>query len=159
MPEKPTEIVIPREKALFRLDRRGRWCNAFGVFRNRRISDYFHSAIRRDEGGYFVYQESDSRIEKVYFPYEDTALFVMDVVMGDEIHLLLNTHLQLPLDPTALFVSDDSLYMTRAGERIKFSERALLKLADVMDFTDQGYFIRVFGRRHRIPEARGTEDP
>lgn len=157
MPEKPTEIVVPREKATFRLDRRGRWCNAFGVFRNRRISDYFHSAIRRDEGGYFVCQETDSRIEKVYFPYEDTALFVVDVVMTGDILLLLNTHLQLPLDPTALFVSGDSLYLTRNGERIKFSERALLKLADVMDFTDQGYFIHVCGRRHRIPEASGSD--
>ena len=158
MPEKTTEIVVPKEKALFRLDRRGRWCNAFGVFRNRRISDYFHSAIRRDEGGYFVCQETDNRIEKVYFPYEDTALFVVDVVVADEIRLLLNTHRQLPLDPAALFVVDDSLYLTRDGERIKFSERALLKLADVMDFTDQGYFIHVCGQRHRIREAHGREE-
>lgn len=159
MPEKPTEIVVPKEKATFRLDRRGRWCNAFGVFRNRRISDYFHSAIRCDEGGYFVCQESDNRIEKVYFPYEDTALFVVDVVMADEIRLLLNTHRRLPLDPADLFVSDDSLYLTRDGERIKFSERALIKLADVMDFTDQGYFIQISGRRHRIRETRDSEDP
>jgi hypothetical protein len=156
MPEKPTEIVVPREKALFRLDGRGRWCNAYGVFRNRRISDYFHSAIRRDAGGYYVCQESDNRIEKVYFPYEDTALFVVDVVMAEEIRLLLNTRRQLPLDPAALFVSGDCLYLTRGGERIKFSERALLKLADVMDFTDQGYFIRVCGLRHRIRQAPGS---
>jgi len=158
MAEKPTEIVVPKEKATFRLDRRGRWCNAFGVFRNRRISDYFHSAIRRDEGGYFLCQESGKRIEKVYFPYEDTALFVVDVVIADEIRLLLNTHLQLPLDPAALFVSGDSLYLIRNGERIKFSERALLQLADVMEFTDQGYFIHVFGRRLRIREAHGSKE-
>jgi hypothetical protein len=158
MPEKPTEIVVPREKAVFRLDRRGRWCNASGVFRNRRISEYFHSSIRRDAGGYFVCQESDNRIEKVYFPYEDTALFVVDVVMADEIRLLLNTRRQLPLDPAALFVSDDSLYLTAEGERVKFSERALLRLADVMDFTDQGYFIHVFGQRHRIREIPGREE-
>lgn len=158
MPEKRTEIVVPKEKAAFRLDRRGRWCNAFGVFRNHRISEYFHSAIRRDEGGYFVYQQSDTRLEKVYFPYEDTALFVVDVVMTDEIRLLLNTHRQLPLDPETLFVSEDSLYLTFDGERIKFSERALFKLADVMDFTDQGYFIHVLGRRHRIREACTGEE-
>jgi hypothetical protein len=158
MPEKLTEFVVPREKAVFRLDRRGRWCNASGVFRNRRISDYFHSSIRRDAGGYFVFQESDNRIEKVYFPYEDTALFVVDVAMADEIHLLLNTRRQLALDPGALFVSGDSLYLTAEGERIKFSERALLKLADAMDFTDQGYFILVCGQRHRIREDHGSED-
>jgi hypothetical protein len=158
MPDKPTEIVVPREKALFRLDSRGRWCNAFGVFRNRRISEYFHSAIRRDEGGYYVCQENNNRIEKVYFPYEDTALFVVDVVMTGELLLLLNTRRQLPLNPAALFVSGDSLYLICDGERIKFSERALLKLADVMDFTDQGYFIHVCGRRHRIRETPGREE-
>jgi hypothetical protein len=153
MSTKPIEIVIPRENAVFRLDHRGRWCNAFGVFRNRRISDYFHAAIRRDAEGYFVCQERDNVIEKVYFPYEDTALFVVDVAIAAKITLHLNTHRQLPLVPAQLFVSGDSLYMTAGDERIKFSESALMKLATVMDFTEDGYFIRIGGCRHRIREA------
>lgn len=155
MPEKPTEIVIPREKAVFRLDGRGRWCNAHGVFRNRRISDYFHSAIRRDESGYFVCQERGDHVEKVYFPYEDTALFAVDVDLAAEIRLRLNTRRELVLDPADLFVAGEGLYMTCDGERIKFSERALLKLAEVMEFTEEGYFIRVNGRRYRIRETGG----
>jgi hypothetical protein len=157
MPEKPVAIVIPREKAVFRLDGRGRWCNAHGVFRNRRISDYFHSAIRRDEGGYFLCQERGDRLEKVYFPYEDTALFAVDVEVAADIRLRLNTRREMVLVPEDLFVAGESLYMTRDGERIKFSERALLKLAEVMDFTEDGYFIRVRGRRHRIREAEGRK--
>jgi hypothetical protein len=157
MPEKPVEIIVPREKAVFRLDGRGRWCNAHGVFRNRRISDYFHSAIRRDEGGYFLFQERGDHLEKVYFPYEDTALFAVDVEVADDIRLRLNTRHEMMLDPKDLFVAGESLYTTRDGERIKFSERALLKLAEVMDFTEDGYFIRVRGRRHRIREADGGE--
>ena len=155
MPEKPTEIVIPREKTVFRLDGRGRWCNAHGVFRNRRISDYFHSAIRRDEGGYFVCQEHGDHVEKVYFPYEDTALFVVDVDLAADIRLRLNTRREVALEPADLFVAGDSLYATLDGERIKFSERAMLKLAEVMEFTENGYFIRVSGRSHRIHEAGG----
>jgi hypothetical protein len=150
MSTKRTEIVIPREKAVFRLDRRGRWCNEFGVFRNRRISEYFHASIRRDANGYFVCQERENFIEKVYFPYEDTALFVVDVALGPEITLHLNTRRQMRLDPVQLFVADDSLYLNAGEERIKFSERALVKLAEVMEFTDQGYFIQAAGRRHRI---------
>jgi hypothetical protein len=156
MPTRPSEIVIRRENAVFRLDRRGRWCNQFGVFRNRRISDYFHAAIRRDAEGYFVCQEHEHCIEKVYFPYEDTALFVVDVVLGAEITLHLNTRRQLVLDPAQLFIAEDSLYLTAGDERVKFSERALMRLAETMDFTNEGYFILIGGRRYRIPEnSRG----
>lgn len=153
MSTKPSEIVIRRENAVFRLDRRGRWCNEFGVFRNHRISEYFHASIRRDAQGYFVCQERDNVIEKVYFPYEDTALFVVDVAIGDEMMLHLNTRRQLPLVPAQLVVADDSLYMVDGDERIKFSERALMKLSAVMDFTEDGYFIHVAGHRHRIRDA------
>jgi hypothetical protein len=155
MPTERSEIVIRREDAVFRLDRRGRWCNESGVFRNRRISAYFHAAIRRDAGGYFVCQERGHGIEKVYFPYEDTALFVVDLTLGAEISLLLNTRRQLVLDPAQLFVADDSLYLTAGEERIKFSERALMKLAERMDFTDDGYFFLAGSRRIRIRADRG----
>lgn len=154
MPTEPHEIVIRREEAVFRMDRRGRWCNEFGVFRNRRISAYFHAAIRRDADGYFVCQERGSCIEKVYFPYEDTALFVVDVALDAEITLHLNTGRRLALDPVQLFVVGDSLYLTAGDERIKFSEGALVRLAERMDFTDEGYFIRAGGRRLRIREDR-----
>ena len=150
MTDAPTEIVIPREKAVFRLDRNGRWRNASGPFRNRRIIDYFNAAIRRDEGGYYVSQQRDHIFEKVYFPYEDTALFVVDVQLGEQITLVLNTQRSLPLETDRLWIENDGLYLTDAGERIKFSDRALLKLADRLDFEQDAYFIRAGGGRHRI---------
>lgn len=157
MPEKPIEVIILKEKAVFRLDARGRWCNIHGVFRNRRISDYFHASIRRDEGGYFVYQERGDIIEKVYFPYEDAALFVVEVEVGAQPRLRLNTRREVLLDPENLFVAGESLYMAQDGERIKFSERAMLKLAEMMEFTDEGYFITAQGRRHRIREIAAED--
>jgi len=149
---KPPEIVIPRENAVFRLDHRGRWCNAHGVFRNRRIIDYFHSAIRRDEGGYFVCQERENVIEKVYFPYEDTALFVFDVILSESAGLVLNTKEKISLSPEDLFIANDCLYLRRGDERIKFSERAMMKLADALEFADGAYCLRIAAGRFRIPE-------
>ena len=146
------EIVIPRENAVFRLDARGRWCNRHGVFRNRRICDHFHAAIRRDAAGYHLRQELPDRVEKVYFPYEDTALFVVQVALGDPVELTLNTRRRVALDPALLFVRGESLYLTLEGERVKFTERAMLNLAEAMEFTPEGYAIRTGERVHPIPE-------
>jgi hypothetical protein len=146
------EVVIPRENAVFRLDARGRWCNRHGVFRNRRICDHFHAAIRRDAAGYHLRQELPDRVEKVYFPYEDTALFVVQVALGDPVELTLNTRRRIALDPALLFVRGESLYLTLEGERVKFTERATLKLAEAMEFTPEGYAIRTGERVHPIPE-------
>ena len=146
------EIVIPRENAVFRLDARGRWCNRHGMFRNRRICDHFHAAIRRDAAGYHLRQELPDRVEKVYFPYEDTALFVVQVALGDPVELTLNTRRRVALDPAFLFVRGESLYLTLEGERVKFTERATLKLAEAMEFTPEGYAIRTGERVHPIPE-------
>jgi hypothetical protein len=158
VPSTGAEIVIRREDAVFRLDRRGRWCNAHGVFRNRKIIDYFHSAIRRDADGYFVCQERENVTEKVYFPYEDTALFVFDVVLSESLTLVLNTKAAIPLPPENLFVADDSLYLRRGDERIKFTERALMKLADLLEFTDGAYYLRLASGRYRIPDKRLNGD-
>lgn len=146
------EVVIPRENAVFRLDARGRWCNRHGVFRNRRICDHFHAAIRRDAAGYHLRQELPGRVEKVYFPYEDTALFVVQVALGDPVELTLNTRRRIALDPALLFVRGESLYLTLEGERVKFTERAMLSLAEAMEFTPEGYAIRTGERVHPIPE-------
>jgi hypothetical protein len=146
------EVVIPRENAVFRLDARGRWCNRHGVFRNRRICDHFHAAIRRDAAGYHLRQELPDRVEKVYFPYEDTALFVVQVALGDPVELTLNTRRRVALDPALLFVRGESLYLTLEGERVKFTERAMLSLAEAMEFTPEGYAIRTGERVHPIPE-------
>jgi uncharacterized protein (TIGR02118 family) len=150
----PTEIVIPREKAVFWLDRNGRWRNRSGLFKNPRIIGYFHSAIRRDTAGYFLCQEREGVREKVYFPYEDTALFAVEVRTGAESEILLNTGRRLPLDPPALWIENDGLYALDGEDRIKFTDRALMALADVMEFEDGNYFIRLAGCRHRIREGR-----
>ena len=152
MTEEITEIVIPREEAVFWMDKNGRWHNQYGEFKNRKIREYFHRAIEKDENGYYVTQMRGNVREKVYFPYEETALFVVDVKKEDGITLVLNTGRHVPLDAERLFVKDDSLYLQQDGDRIKFTDRGLLKISEFLDFGDDRYFIRIDGRTVAIPE-------
>ncbi len=150
MADRLTEIVIPKEKALFRMDARGRWHNAHGPFRKKSIIDHFNRSIRKDAAGFFVTQINGERIEKVYFPVEDTAFFATDIIAGDPIRLILNTGEEIPLIPEALFIQNDNLYMARGADRIRFSERSLLHLADRMEGDDGVYTLQVGKRRHPI---------
>lgn len=150
MAEKPTEIVIPKENALFRMDARGYWHNPHGRFRKKSIIDHFHRSIRKDEAGYFVSQVNGDRIEKVYFPCEDTALFVTEVHGEDTLLLTLNTGEHLPLSLESLFIQDDNLYLTRGDERIKFNERSLLRITEMIEGEEGAWVLCVGGLRHPI---------
>jgi hypothetical protein len=146
------EVVIPRENAVFRLDGQGYWRNSEGRFRNKKIIDYFHSSIDRDEGGYFVRQDKGGVMEKVYFPYDDTALFVVDITFDPDIVLTLNTGKKCPLDPAQLFIRDDNLYVQTPGERIKFSERSLVKISEKIEESGTALHIRIGDERYPIAE-------
>jgi len=150
MKKKRTEIVIPKDEAIFWLDKNGRWHNAHGKFQHKKIIDYFHSSIKKDENGYFLSQERENLREKVYFHYEDTVLFAVDLIKDKDITLILNTKNQIKLKPKNLFTRNDNLYMRMGQETIKFAERGLMKISDLLEFTDEQYFIKVKNRRYRI---------
>jgi hypothetical protein len=146
-------VTIPREKAVFWMDARGRWHNRHGPFRHQKIIKHFNTSIRRDKDGYFVSQDTNGVHEKVYFNYEDTALFVIDITETDSaIQLVLNTTVRIDLDPGALMVVNDQLYVQNGADRIKFSERALLKISRYMEYRDEMYYIRI--RDKTIPLGR-----
>lgn len=149
--QKPV-MIIPREKAVFRLDKNGEWRINNEKFTNQKIIRYFHSVIKKDENGYFLEQEHKHFIEKVYFPYEDTALFVFRVIRKDVLILCLSTGENIRLDPEKLLMRNDSLYLRNNDEElIKFNADAILSLADYMDDAEGQYFINLDGKRHRIP--------
>ena len=152
MIKKHTEIVIPREKAVFWLDKNGRWQNAHGEFQHKKIINYFHSAIQKDQKGYYLFQERGDVREKVYFHYEDTALFAVDLIEDIDITLILNTGKRTRLRPKCLFIKNDSLYMRMGDETVKFSERGLLKISDCLLYEDNSYLIEVKNRKYKIPE-------
>lgn len=153
MSPKTKEIVIPREKAVFWLDASGFWRNAHGKFQRKKIIDHFHASIRRDRGGYHLTQINGAVKEKVYFPYEDTALFAFDVIKGQPVMLELNTGKRVRLKPRKLYIKDDQLYMHLGKERIKFTERSLMQMADFIECRNERYFIRMGNRRYPIAEA------
>ena len=146
------EIVISKEDAVFWMDENGRWQNQHGTFEHAKIIDYFHSSIHKDGQGYYLAQERDGYSEKVYFRYEDTALFVFDVLVEDDIILVLNTKKRIRLQPENLTVEGDGLYTHDGEDRIKFAERGLLKIADLLEEVDGKLFIRVDDKAYRIRE-------
>jgi hypothetical protein len=150
MKKRHNEIVISKEDAIFWLDENGRWHNAHGEFQHKKIIDYFHSSIQIDEKGYYLFQERGNLREKVYFHYEDTALFAVDLIIGENITLILNTKRQIKLTPKTLFTRNDNLYMRLGQETIKFAERGLMKISDLLEFKDDQYFIKIKNRRYRI---------
>lgn len=148
----PPEVVIPKEKAVFWMDGRGRWQNRHGRFEHRRIIDHFNRSIRRDEDGYFVTQVRGEVREKVYFPYEDTPLFIVRVSAKAPLRLDLNTGETIPLDPAALFVESDQLYHKMGDARIKFSGRALLAISPYLEEKADGLNICIGDHTWPIPD-------
>lgn len=133
--EKQT-TVIPKEKAVFRMDGQGVWHNEHGPFEHPKIIQYFNRSIQKDEDGYFLSQEMEHAFEKVYFPYEETAVFVSDLGGKDPMVLLLNTGKKIPLTPDLLFTRNDSLFMTTPDHLVKFSSKALVKLSRHLEERD-----------------------
>ena len=144
-------MIIPREKAVFRLDRNGVWYIESEKFSNQKIINYFHSIIKKDKDGFYLEQEHKHYIEKVYFPYEDTPLFVFHIVKTDAINLSLNTGKHIKLDPENLIIKNDNLYIKKDDDLIKFHENALVSLACYLEDADDQYFINLDGKRYLIP--------
>jgi hypothetical protein len=147
------ETVIPKEKAVFWLDRHGYWRNRHGRFERPRIIARFHASIAYDQEGYYLTQTNGDVREKVYFHHEDTALFVFDLrTTGQAMHLILNTGRQITLVPASLFIVGDALYTVVEGERIRFAERALLKMSRFLEDDGATCYFRLGDVRVPIPE-------
>ncbi|MGD2268998.1 MAG: MFS transporter permease [Desulfobacterales bacterium] len=153
MAKKVKDIVIPKDQAVFWLDGNGRWHNEFGEFQHKKIIDFFHSSIRKDKGGYYLEQTLEHTREKVYFHCEDGALFVFDVKKEKDITLTLNTGKTIKLHPKKLWIKDNRLYMKKGDEQVKFTERSLLKISELIEHDGNQYFIRVQNRKYCIAET------
>ncbi len=151
------EIVIPKEKAVFWLDRHGFWCNRHGRFELPRVISKFHAAIGRDGEGYYLTQVNGDVREKVYFRHEDTALFVFDVRLGENaVTLILNTGRETVLVPETLYMKDDALYTRVRDERVRFAERGLLKIGPLLEDDGQTCYFRFGDKKVAIPEILAT---
>lgn len=79
------------------MDKNGVWHNEHGKFEHPKIIRHFNRSIQKDDLGYYLFQQTDECEEKVYFPHEDTVLFVVDFSLGEELELTLNTTQKSPL--------------------------------------------------------------
>lgn len=150
MPQMQRKIVISKEDAVFWMDKNGTWYNEHGKFEHPRIIKYFNASIRKDENGYYLLQETSDCIEKVYFYYEDTALFVMDIKPAENMVLILNTGDTMPFDPARLFLRDDNLYLQTPEHLIKFKDRALLKMSRFMEEKDGHLFFKMKNKTYLV---------
>ncbi|MBU1343187.1 MAG: MFS transporter permease [Proteobacteria bacterium] len=148
-------IIISKEEAVFRMDKNGVWHNEHGKFEHPKIIKYFNSSIRKDSTGYYVSQKTDEYEEKVYFPYEDTVLFVSDVIVQEEkdITLALNNNDTIKLDAGKLYNREDNLYLQTPEHRIKFTSRALLKISKFMEEKNGQLFLIIKGNTYPVQSA------
>ncbi len=144
--------IIPKENAVFWMDKNGIWRNEHGRFEHPKIISYFNRSIQKDDQGYFLGQTVDEMVEKVYFPCEDTAVFAVDIRIGDDVDLVLNIGKKITLDPDTLFIKDDSLFFHAPDHLIRFSPHALAKLTGHLDETDQGLVLKIGDTTYPIPE-------
>ncbi len=127
------QIIISKEDAVFWMDKHGQWQNDHGPIEHPRIIKYFNSCIRKDDMGYFVHQITENTEEKVYFSYEDTAIFVSGIRFENDVVLMLNNGDSIILDPMNLYTKDDSLFAKTEDHLIKFNTGTLLKISKYLN--------------------------
>jgi hypothetical protein len=149
--EKVKEVIIPKEKAVFWMDGNGRWTNENGPFKHKKLIDYFNKSIGWDAKGFFVSQELNGICEKVYFRYQETALFAVDASIAADIELLLNTRQRIPLDCRKLYVKNDRLFMRYQDTSVKFTDRCMLQVSAYIEEVDDAFYFRFNETRCRIP--------
>ena len=145
------EIIIPKEDAVFWMDGNGRWHNRYGEFEHKKVVSYFNRSIGYDADGYFVSQVREGALEKVYFKYQETALFVVDILGdNDDLQLLLNTGKRILLEPKKLFIKNDGLFMHVENQLVKFTDRGMMKISGLMEEIGGRFFIKLHERQFKI---------
>ncbi|MGD9826702.1 MFS transporter permease [Desulfobacter sp.] len=150
MAQSKKQNIIPKEQAVFWMDRDGTWHNEHGKLAHPKIIKYFNQSIHKDDQGYFLCQTMNDVEEKVYFPYQDTAVFVVDLVKKDTgIELTLNTLDIIALDPGALYIEEDALFMETEAHLVKFTQKALARMSSFLTETSQGLALNI-GRTQTV---------
>jgi len=148
------QIVIPKEEAVFWMDKNGDWHNEHGKFEHPKIIQYFNTSIKKDENGYYVHQKTEELEEKVYFPYEETAVFAVDLSVQDETDLVivLNTGQSVKFTGQPIFTRNDNLYMKIPDHLVKFSQKALLKISSFLEEKNGRLFLCINSRQWPVDD-------
>lgn len=154
MAQAKKQNIISKEQAVFWMDKDGVWHNEHGKLEHPKIIKYFNQSIGKDSRGYFLSQTINDVEEKVYFSYEETAVFVVDLVKKDAgIELTLNTLDTIALDPEALYIKADALFMETDAHLVKFTQKALTQMSVFLTDSPQGLTFK-FGRTQTVLRER-----
>lgn len=145
------QIIISKEDAVFWMDENGHWHNEHGRFEHPRIIKYFNASIKKDAQGYYLAQSRDGMEEKVYFKYQETAVFIVGLKETQEgLVLGLNTGETIGFDPSRLQVKNDSLYLNTDEHLMKFTSQAMVRLSRYLQEDEDGRLVFSFRGKDNI---------
>ncbi len=151
--------IVSAEESRIKLSERGLWFHEGEPFKNKKIIEFFHRAIRKDAGGrYYLhntfepFERLDGKQEQVYFEVEDTAYFVMHLTLhtgADRLRGVLNTGAAVDIDAHTLEQDPRGVMYCRVldHDRARLTLNALHDLADLAEENDRGIYLDLAGER------------
>ena len=148
--------IVTAEQRQIRLNARCRWIHRDEPFLHPRIIEFFHRAIRLDDdGACYLHNVVDGEEERVYFVAEDTPFFVMAFELDESkrrVRLVLNVGKMEEQDAECLKPGEGGVLYARTadGHLARFTEEALVQIAEHAREEDDGIFLDLAGERIRI---------
>jgi hypothetical protein len=145
--------IVSRQESQIRLKADGKWIHQGEPFRNPKIIDFFHRAIRKDDRGeYYLHNVYAGQEEHVYFEVEDTAYFVTGIEFDQRaqaFEVALNTGDRGLVDVRGLWTDDRGVVYCRVldDDRARLTEEALHRLADLSEMDDGGVYLDLTGEK------------
>ena len=82
---------------------------------------------------------------------------VVDLIIDRDVELVLNNKTKLILCPEQLYTSNDALYVKTGEHRIKFTDRALVKLSKFMEEEEGALTMVLNGKTYTIVDKEGID--
>ena len=145
--------IVPKEESEIRLKEDGRWIHQGEFFSNRKIIDFFHRAIRKDDQGrYYLHNVYDGKEEHVYFEVEDTAYFVETLEFDEKARaflVTLNTGDSGLVDVRGLETDERGVMYCRVldDDRARLTPNAMRQLADLSRMDAGGVYVDLTGEK------------
>ena len=145
--------IVSKEESEIRLKEDGRWIHQGELFSNRKIIEFFHQAIRKDEKGqYYLHNVYDGREEHVYFEVEDTAYFVETLEFDGQAQAFvvgLNTGDSGLVDVKGFETDERGVMYCRVldDDRARLTANAMQQLADLSRMDEGGIYVDLTGEK------------
>ena len=145
--------IVSREESGIRLKEDGRWIHQGEFFSNRKIIDFFHRAIRKDQRGeYYLHNVYEGKEEHVYFEVEDTAYFIESLKFDRKAQaflVTLNTGDDGYVDVRGFRADERGVMYCRVldDDRARLTPNAMQQLADLSQMDGGGVYVDLTGEK------------